>query len=86
MDDDDTHREGRTFPGFAYHHAKPDYVCLTRWLRTEVPSPLPTYAFTQIGVGGLVVNSKDEILMVKVSGAPRGALGGGRSSKRHPCL
>ena len=45
------------------------YVQLTRWL-PQSPSPLPPYAFTQIGVGGVVLNSAGEVLMVveKVSG------------------
>lgn len=50
--------------GFQYHHAKPDYVLLTRWL-PATPSKLPLYAFTQVGVGGIVVNSRKEVLMVK---------------------
>lgn len=50
--------------GFEFHHAKPDYVMLARWLE-ESPNKLPRYSFTQIGVGGAVVNSKDEVLMVQ---------------------
>jgi len=50
--------------GFVFHHAKTEYVLLTKWL-PEGPSPLPKYGFTQIGVGGIVVNSKDEVLMVQ---------------------
>ena len=42
--------------GFAYHHATPAYLQLTRWLPPK-PSPLPRYAFTQVGVGGVVVNA-----------------------------
>jgi len=58
--------------GFAYHHAKPDYALLTRWL-PETHSPLPKYGFHQIGVGGVVVNSKNEVLMVqeRISPIPR---------------
>merc|ERR1712224_423597 len=58
--------------GFAFHHAKPEYVLLTQWL-PETPSPLPKYGFTQIGVGGVVVNRSDEVLMVveKVSPLPQ---------------
>ena len=55
--------------GFEFHHAKPDYVLMTRWLKPS-PSPLPKYAFTQIGVGGVVVNSKDEVLMVQEKISP----------------
>ena len=63
--------------GFRYHHATPNYLQLTRWLPRDVPSPLPRYAFTQIGVGGVVVNSEGRILMVilmvkeRVSPMPR---------------
>eukprot|EP00929_Paragymnodinium_shiwhaense_P032574 TRINITY_DN18029_c1_g1_i1.p1 TRINITY_DN18029_c1_g1~~TRINITY_DN18029_c1_g1_i1.p1 ORF type:complete len:500 (+),score=61.87 TRINITY_DN18029_c1_g1_i1:101-1501(+) len=55
--------------GFHFHHAKPEYVLLTRWL-PDTPSPLPRYGFTQIGVGGVVVNSKDEVLMVQEKVSP----------------
>lgn len=50
--------------GFAFHHAQSGHVLLTRWL-PSTPSPLPAYAFTQIGVGGVVLNSKGEVLMVQ---------------------
>ncbi|CAF4289178.1 unnamed protein product [Rotaria socialis] len=46
--------------GFVLHHAKPDYVMLTNWLDENEPNPLPSYAISTIGVGGLVVNSKRE--------------------------
>ena len=49
--------------GFEFHHAKPGYVLLTRWL-PDTPSPLPAYSFTQIGVGGMVVNAAGSVLMV----------------------
>jgi len=56
--------------GFQFHHAKPGYAQLTRWLPKDEPNPLPLYGFTQIGVGGVVVNSKDEVLMVKERVSP----------------
>lgn len=55
--------------GFDFHHAKPGYVLMTRWL-LPTPSPLPKYAFTQIGCGGVVVNSKGEVLMVQEKVSP----------------
>ena len=55
--------------GFKFHHAQPGYVLMTRWL-LQTPSPLPNYAFTQIGVGGIVVNKKGEVLMVQERIAP----------------
>ena len=59
--------------GFGFHHATSDYLQLTRWLPTDVPSPLPRYAFTLIGVGGVVLNGEDKVLMVqeRVSPSPR---------------
>jgi len=56
--------------GFDFHHAKPGYVLLTMWI-PDSPSPLPLYAFTQIGVGGVVVNDKGEVLMVQERVSPR---------------
>jgi len=55
--------------GFHFHHAQEDYVMLTQWLPTS-PSPLPRYAFTQVGVGGIVLNSKAEVLMVQERVSP----------------
>lgn len=55
--------------GFQFHHAKQDYVLLTRWL-PDTPSTLPKYSFTQIGVGGIVLNSKGEVLMVQERVSP----------------
>eukprot|EP00434_Breviolum_minutum_P042529 symbB.v1.2.037858.t1/scaffold5712.1/size24325/1 len=44
--------------GFHFHHAQEDYVMLTQ------------YAFTQVGVGGIVLNSKAEVLMVQERVSP----------------
>eukprot|EP00802_Teleaulax_amphioxeia_P013040 Tamp_13087.p1 GENE.Tamp_13087~~Tamp_13087.p1 ORF type:complete len:484 (+),score=64.38 Tamp_13087:42-1454(+) len=55
---------------FQFHHAKPDYVLMTRWLPQDVPSSLPLYAFTQIGVGGVVVNRAGQVLMVQERVSP----------------
>ena len=58
--------------GFRFHHATNEYVELVRWL-PPTPSPLPSYAFTTLGVGGVVVNGNGEVLMVqeRVSPSPR---------------
>ena len=48
---------------------------LTRWLADE-PSKLPLYASTQVGVGGCVINSKGEILMVTERVSPTAATQG----------
>jgi hypothetical protein len=51
--------------GFVLHHAKPDYVMLTNWLDETDPNQLPSYAMATIGVGGLVVNKKREVLVIQ---------------------
>ncbi|XP_053203363.1 uncharacterized protein LOC128388042 [Panonychus citri] len=51
--------------GFDYHHAKSGYVTLVKWIKEDEPNNIPSYPYTNIGVGGLVINSKDEILVVK---------------------
>lgn len=58
--------------GFRFHHAREEYAMLTQWLESS-PSPLPKYGFTQVGVGGVVLNSQGEVLMVqeKVSPLPQ---------------
>ncbi|KAI4327161.1 hypothetical protein L6164_019656 [Bauhinia variegata] len=50
--------------GFQYHHAEPGYVMLTYWI-PEGPCQLPANASHQVGVGGFVVNDKDELLVVR---------------------
>jgi hypothetical protein len=51
--------------GFVLHHAVPDYVMLTNWLDEKDPNQLPSYAMSTVGVGGLVVNKKREVLLIQ---------------------
>ena len=46
--------------GFEYHHAEKGYVMLTYWL-PEGPSMLPANASHQVGIGGFVINDKNEV-------------------------
>ena len=50
---------------FTFHHAQPSYVRLARWLPLEEPNLLPGYATHYVGVGGLVVNNNNEVLVVR---------------------
>ena len=50
---------------FTFHHAQPSYVRMTRWLPLDEPNLLPGYATHYVGVGGLVVNNNNEVLVVK---------------------
>lgn len=67
--------------GFELHHAQPGYIMLTRWLPGAAePSALPAYAHTYMGVGGLVVSSRGEMLAVTerfAAGRARWKLPGG---------
>jgi len=49
---------------FVFHHAEPEYVLLTRWLPLNEPNKLPAYASHTIGVGGFVLNDKNEVLVI----------------------
>ncbi|XP_017151952.1 nudix hydrolase 8 [Drosophila miranda] len=50
--------------GFDFHHARTGIVVMYRWLPTHESINLPNYAHTLLGVGGLVINDKDEVLVV----------------------
>ncbi|XGW23129.1 hypothetical protein V3C99_005402 [Haemonchus contortus] len=50
--------------GFSFHHTQPNYLMMTNWL-PETPSRLPRYAHTVIGVGGLVIDKHDRVLMMR---------------------
>lgn len=50
--------------GFEYHHAERGYVMLTFWI-PEGPCMLPANASHQVGVGGFVINDKNEVLVVQ---------------------
>lgn len=51
--------------GFVLHHAKAEYVMLTHWLDPVEPNQLPSYAMSTIGVGGVVINKKREVLLIQ---------------------
>ncbi|KAG9452192.1 hypothetical protein H6P81_005096 [Aristolochia fimbriata] len=50
--------------GFEYHHAERGYVMMTYWI-AEGPCMLPANASHQVGVGGFVLNEKNEVLVVQ---------------------
>lgn len=49
--------------GFNFHHARDDFVMMYKWL-PDTPSNLPPACHTNLGVGGMVFNDKNEILVV----------------------
>nr|XP_009790433.1 PREDICTED: nudix hydrolase 8-like isoform X2 [Nicotiana sylvestris] len=46
--------------GFQYHHSEKGHVMLTYWIPDE-PCMLPSNASHQVGVGGFVINDKNEV-------------------------
>ena len=52
--------------GFTFHHARnPDRVAMVKWLPADEECQIPPYAHHMIGVGGMVVNHRDEILAIQ---------------------
>ena len=60
--------------GFWYHHCREDYLLLCTWLE-DSPSRIPRGPSHYVGVAGFVVNSKDELLMIKEKDGPTKAKG-----------
>jgi len=54
---------------FHFHHAQKTFLMLSRWLSSERNS-LPNYASFFVGVGGFVVNERNEILVVQEKNGP----------------
>jgi len=48
--------------GFVFHHSRPESVMMT--LRLEPDAVIPPYATHYIGAGGLVLNARQELLVV----------------------
>ncbi|KAF6254177.1 NUDIX hydrolase domain-like protein [Scenedesmus sp. NREL 46B-D3] len=56
-------------PGFTFHHAEKDYVMMTKWL-PQTENTLPPNASHQVGVGAVVVNARQEMLVVQEANGP----------------
>ncbi|KAN0009328.1 hypothetical protein ACTFIU_006608 [Dictyostelium citrinum] len=52
--------------GFSFHHCQSNYIMLTKWLPTAngEPNKLPHYTSHFIGCGGVVINDRNEILLI----------------------
>jgi ADP-ribose pyrophosphatase YjhB (NUDIX family) len=51
--------------GFNFHHAEGSTAVLNLWLRHDIPSKVPLYATHNVGIGAVVINSRNEILCVR---------------------
>lgn len=50
--------------GFNFHHSRDNFVMMYKWLPTNSSSNLPPACHTNLGVGGIVLNEKNQILVV----------------------
>lgn len=50
--------------GFNFHHARDDFVMMYKWLPTDSTSNLPPACHTNLGVGGMVFNDNNQLLVV----------------------
>lgn len=50
--------------GFDFHHARDGFCMMVRWIYTAETPNIPPYAHHMVGVGGLVINARDQILAV----------------------
>lgn len=50
--------------GFNFHHSRDSFVMMYKWLPTETSSNLPPACHTNLGVGGMVFNENNQILVV----------------------
>uniref|UniRef100_A0A2M4AHG0 Putative nudix hydrolase fgf-2 n=2 Tax=Anopheles triannulatus TaxID=58253 RepID=A0A2M4AHG0_9DIPT len=50
--------------GFQFHHAKNTFVMLYRWLPKDEVVNIPPFAHTMVGVGALVINELNQVLVV----------------------
>uniref|UniRef100_A0A182W106 Nudix hydrolase domain-containing protein n=1 Tax=Anopheles minimus TaxID=112268 RepID=A0A182W106_9DIPT len=55
--------------GFQFHHAKNSFVMLYRWLPTDETANIPPYSHTMVGVGALVINDRNQVLVVSENNA-----------------
>lgn len=51
--------------GFEFHHAEGKTAKLNAWLREDFVNKVPEFATHHVGVGSVVINSKDEILCIR---------------------
>mmetsp|Transcript_14454 Transcript_14454/g.19550 ORF Transcript_14454/g.19550 Transcript_14454/m.19550 type:complete len:125 (+) Transcript_14454:221-595(+) len=56
---------------FYLHHAKDDYVLMCKWIDPKVPNRMPAFADHYCGVGGIVINSRDEVLLIEEVRPPK---------------
>lgn len=61
--------------GFEFHHAEKRHVMLTNWLPTHIPNTLPMNASHTVGVGAIVTDAEQRVLLVREKNGPAARLG-----------
>jgi hypothetical protein len=51
--------------GLRFHHVRDEIAVLNVWLKDDMDTKIPEFATHNVGVGAVVVNSRDEILCVR---------------------
>jgi len=53
--------------GFYFHHAhkEENYVLMCKWVDETMANRLPAYADHYVGVGGIMVNDQNQVLMIQ---------------------
>merc|ERR1711862_677366 len=61
--------------GFEFHHAERSHVMLTKWLPKDIPNTLPMNASHTVGVGCIVTDADNRVLLLKEKSGPAAKLG-----------
>ena len=59
---------------YDYHHAKPGFVQMVKWIAPNEPNNIPAYPYTNVGVGALVVDASNNVLVVQEKFSPVGRM------------
>jgi len=51
--------------GLVFHHTVDDFLMMNKWVEKGTDNKLPGFATHYIGVGGMVLNDSDEILLIQ---------------------
>eukprot|EP00040_Diaphanoeca_grandis_P024740 m.136355 g.136355 ORF g.136355 m.136355 type:complete len:372 (+) comp29844_c1_seq1:131-1246(+) len=70
--------------GFEVHHAEKDHIMLTLWIPADLPNTLPGYTSHTLGVGAVVINDKNEILIVQENSGPASKAASGIEFWKYP--
>ncbi len=56
--------------GFVFHHVEPGFVYMSAWVSPTLKNKLPPGSYHFIGVAGFILNSKNELLVIREKTGP----------------